>query len=154
MTGVYYSDLFEINEKGCLIMGAGKSKACRCSGNKVKEIGTDSIRLEVIGHKLTGYYDVYMGFLPIDKKKAPSCEISYLICMLSEEKTEENKIKEITKEEFIKFSIYNILFQVQDKTERLNEFRQIISSSNVICLAVPWCKTKEEKGKLISEFIR
>ena len=47
MTGIYYSDLFVINNIGCLIMGYGKSITCRSfTGDSTKEICTDSIRLE------------------------------------------------------------------------------------------------------------
>lgn len=154
MTGIYYSDLFVINGKGCLVMGSGKSDVCRnYTGSNTKMVGLDSIRLEADGVKLFGYYDVTMGFIPQDKSKMCSCEINYLIRMLSSQETTDNKIKEISKNEFIEISAFNILYNAIDGKSRIKEFEQLIEKANLVCITVPWCETCEEKGKLISRFI-
>ena len=109
MTGIYYCDLFEINGKGCLIMGSGKSKVCRhFTGTETKELGTDSIRLELSDQKLFGYFDALMGEIPIEKIQMPYCEIRYLVRMLSSEETNCDEIQEISKDEFIDLCYFNI----------------------------------------------
>lgn len=155
MTSIYYSDLFSINGKGCLVMGSGKSDVCRnCTGANTETIGLDSIRLELNDKKLLGYYDAGMGMIKIEKSKMPNCEIHYLIYMLSNKETTDDQVKEISKEKLITLSNFNITFDVKNSELRLKEFEELISNSNVICITVPWCQTREEKGQLISKFIK
>ena len=154
MTGIYYSDLFVINGKGCLVMGSGKSDVCRnYTGSNTEMMGLDSIRLDADGARLIGYYDVTMGLIARDKSTMPSCEINYLIRMLSSQETTDNKIKVISKREFIEMSIFNIVYGVLDGKLRIKEFAQLVEKANLVCITVPWCETREEKGQLISKFI-
>lgn len=154
MTGIYYSDLFIINGKGCLVMGSGKSRVCRnFTGSNTQLVGLDSIRLEVNKDKLFGYSDATMGMIKLKKSEMPNCEINYLIHMLDPKKTTSNKIKEISKDEFIKISKFNISYGANNDKLRVKEFQQLIEKINLICITVPWCETGEERGQLISKFI-
>lgn len=83
----------------------------------------------------------------------PSCEINYLIRMLSSQETTDNKIKVISKREFIEMSIFNIVYGVLDGKLRIKEFAQLVEKANLVCITVPWCETREGKGQLISKFI-
>lgn len=118
MTGIYYSDLFIINNKGCLVMGYGKSQICRSStGDSTKKICSDSIRLENEDGELIGYADPCMGILPFNKNVASSMHISHLIRMLSEEETKQLKcsdIREIEKDQWAKLSDFNITYGVEN----------------------------------------
>ncbi|MDE5539480.1 MAG: hypothetical protein K2J20_03230 [Bacilli bacterium] len=159
MTGIYYSDLFVINDKGCLIMGYGKSKTCRnFTGNTTKEICSDSIRLEKTeDRKLFGYADPGMGNFPFNKDREPHVSICYLIRMLNEEETKQlkcNNIIKIEKNEWIKLSDFNITFGVYNEKERREEFRLLIKDIELSCILVPWCKDMQTKGKMISDYIK
>lgn len=159
MTGIYYSDLFVINNKGCLIMGYGKSKTCRnFTGETTKEICSDSIRLEKTEDgKLIGYADPSMGFFPFNRDGAPHESICYLIRMLSEEETKQRKCNTITKiekSEWVKLSDFNITFNVSNEKERREEFWLLIKDVELSCILVPWCEDMQTKGKMISEFIK
>lgn len=158
MTGIYYSNLFIINNKGCLIMGYGKSQTCRSfTGDSTKEICSDSIRLEKEDRELIGYADPGMGILPFNKNMASSTHISYLIRMLSEEETKQLKcfdIIEIEKDRWAKLSDFNIAFGVENENERREEFLLLIGEVQLICILVPWCKDMQTKGKLISNYIK
>lgn len=158
MTGIYYSDLFLINNCGCLIMGYGKSKTCRrYTGEDTIEICSDSIRLERIGNKLFGYADPGMGILPFNKEMAKSAQIKYLVRMLNEEETQElkcDKIIEIKKKNYIRECTFNITYGVFDKKERLKEFERLIEDVDLKCILVPWCTDMEAKGRLISQYVK
>lgn len=158
MTGIYYADLFKINQKGCLVMGFGKSRTCRhYTGENTEEICSDSIRLEVNNHKLFGYADAGMGYLPFNKDKAKNTEIKYLIRMLDKKETVEfqcEAIQTIDKDYFILLSTSNIICGVADEKERMQEFSSLINDVDLICIIVPWCSTMDEKGNLIRNFIK
>lgn len=158
MTGIYYSDLFIINDIGCLVMGFGKSKTCRnYTGDDTIEICSDSIRLEKRDDKLFGYADQGMGIFPFDRTIAKNTQIKYLIRMLSENETTElkcTKIIEIDKNDYIKFCDFNITFGVSNEMERKTEFEMLINDIDLKCILVPWCADMQAKGKLISDYIK
>lgn len=158
MTGIYYSDLFVINNIGCLVMGVGKSKTCRnFTGDNTKEIGVDSIRLEKGDGVLWGYADPTMGFIPFNKYEAQFSKIQFLFRMLNEEETNRFKcssITEINKEEFYRLCELNITFGVFDENSRINEFKSLIDSVDISCILIPWCTDMKSKGKMISQYIK
>ena len=158
MTEPYYSDLFVINNKGCLIMGSGKSQTCRLfTGESTKEICTDSIRLEVLGKELIGYGDPSMGMILFNKESSSNTPIHYLVRMLDKNETKQLKcsgIIEIDKKEYADLCDFNITFAVKDENKRRKEFLSLIQNVDVTCILVPWCIDMETKGKLISEFIK
>lgn len=154
MTGIYYADLFEINGFGCLIMGCGKSKACRrYTGDSTKEIMTDFVRLEYSNKKLWGYGDVTMGILP-SPHLTNGIEIKYLIYMDSEEETRNCNIIQISKERFCTIARFNIVFGCCDVSSREDEFQLLIEDTEVKCIEVPWCESIMIKGMLIKKFIK
>lgn len=158
MTGVYYSDLFVINGSGCLVMGFGKSKACRYyTGNNTIEICLDGIRLEYKDNKLFGYADPTLGIYPFNKKMAKNTQIKYLIRMLNAEETSKlgcNSIIEINKDDYIKLCDFNISFGVPNEEERRMEFKKLIKDVDLKCIIVPWCKDMQTKGNLIADYIK
>ena len=158
MTETYYSDLFVINNKGCLIMGSGKSQTCRYfTGKSTIEICTDSIRLEVIGRELVGYGDPGMGLFPFNKEHSLNTPIHYLVRMLNEDETKQLKcseIIEVDKKKYADLCDFNITFAVMDANKRRKEFWSLIKNVDVTCILVPWCIDMETKGKLISAFIK
>lgn len=159
MTGIYYADLFEINNKGCLVMGCGKTKTCRhYTGNDTVMICNDSIRLEKVNNELFGYADpaMGMGLKPFDKNKAKSTKIEYLIRMLSEEETKEmkcTKITTISKDEYAELSDFNITFRCENVQARRHEFRFLVDGVDLTCIIVPWCDDMDTKGALIGNFV-
>lgn len=157
MTGVYYSDLFVINGKGCLIMGFGKSKTCRFyTGEDTVEICSDSIRLEKNEKKLFGYADPTMGMLPFNKENAKNSQIHYLVRMLDEEETNKlgcKNIVEVNKEYYKEICDFNITYFVNDEHKRREEFASLIEDIELCCIMVPWCIDMETKGRLIKEYI-
>lgn len=61
-----------------------------------------------------------MGMFPISKSQMPCCEIRYLIRMLNAQETKDIKIKEISKEDFLTVSCFNITYGVTNEKERMN----------------------------------
>lgn len=157
MTGIYYADLFKINNKGCLIMGYGKSKTCRWyTGEDTEEIGSDSVRFERRDNELIGMFDPTMGLVDNDNLNFNALKVEYLLRMLNESETKKYKIVEpkvITMEEYIEKCTFNICFGCSDSMERLNEFIGLVKGLEVKYLLVPWCDTMEEKGKKIKNVI-
>lgn len=154
ITGIYYADLFEINGKGCVIMGHGKSKTCRNhTGSTTKEIMTDSIRFSKNGRELTAYGDAAMGFIPFNPSKHPSTKVDYMVYMYDEDETKGTSVKKISKRKFRNLADFNVTMGTLDMREREKEFAKLLKGTDVICLAVPWCKTMEQKGALVAAAI-
>lgn len=155
MTELYYSDLFIINGKGCVIMGHGKSKTCRnFTGSDTVELMTDSLRFDCDGNILIAYGDAAMGYYPLDPAKAPHTIVDYFIYMQDESETTDNKISSITADEFCNLADFNITFQAIDTNSRREEFTRLIEGKQINYISVPWCKDMETKGALISEYIK
>lgn len=157
MTDVYYADLFNINSKGCLIMGFGKSRTCRnYTGQSTKEISTDFVCFEKSNNDLIGYSGyALMARRPINPKTDPHITINYILRMLNKEETEQLGIQQITSvdlDTIVKMCEFNVNFN--QACDRTDEFRSLISNSNIKFLLVPWCDSMEIKGKLISNYIK
>ncbi len=158
MTGVYYADIFEINDKGCIIMGYGKSKTCRkYTGESTVEITNDMACFEKSNNDLLGYsgYGLMMPPYSIDKQSAPHTIISYILRMLDEEETNKMNINQITSvniDTIIEMCQFNINYG--QSSDRSTEFRNLIQSSNITFLLVPWCDSMETKGNIISNYIK
>lgn len=159
MTGTYYCDLFKINGKGCVVMGSGKSMACAMyTGQSTQDIMRDFARFDIENGKLYAYGDLTIGgAIDFDMSKAPKIKIDYFIWMQFEYEPMVDGVKEITRKEFRTVADFNVIFGVSDDTieDRRIEFGELISQDEHLrFIKVPWCETVEQKGKLISEYIK
>ncbi len=155
MTGIYYGDLFVINEKGCVVMGHGKSKTCRnYTGETTKEIMTDSLRFNIEGNRLVAYGDAGMGILPFDPQRCPQILVDYFIYMQAEDETALREIQEISNNEFCEMADFNITFGVSDEEERRAEFSDLLAGRELKFISVPWGDSMETKGAMISAYVR
>lgn len=155
MTGIYYGDLFVINEKGCVVMGHGKSKTCRnYTGETTKEIMTDSLRFNVEGNRLVAYGDAGMGILPFDPHRCPKILVDYFIYMQAEDETGFREIQEISNNEFCEIADFNITYGVRDEEERRAEFSDLLAGRELKFISVPWGDSMETKGAMISAYVK
>ena len=157
MTGIYYADLFEINGKGCLVMGFGKSKTCRSyTGDSTVEITSDYTCFEKCNNDLIGYsgYSLLLKH-QIDKQTDHNTVVKFILRMLNNEETKFLKIKDITSvdlDTIVKMCEFNINYD--QPSDRSNEFRTLIQDSGISFLLVPWCDSMETKGNKIRNYIK
>ena len=155
MTGIYYGDLFVINGKGCAVMGHGKSQTCKnYTGETTKEIMTDSFRLNVESNSLVAYGDVGMGLIPFDKQRCPRMLVDYFIYMQADKETEFSEIQEISNNEFCAMADLNITFGISNKDERKAEIKDLLVGRDLKFISVPWGKSMETKGAMISAYVK
>ena len=75
--------------------------------------------------------------------------------MLDEYETEQLNIKEITKvdlDTIVKMCEFNVNFN--QYSDRTNEFKTLISDSDICFLLVPWCDSMVTKGNKISNYVK
>lgn len=157
MTNVYYADLFIINGQGCLVMGFGKSLTCRkYTGELTKEISSDFVCFEKCDNSLIGYSGYGMlAHRPVDPETDQHTVIKYILRMLDETETEQLGIKEVTSvdlDTIVEMCEFNVNF-AQD-CDRTNEFKKLISNTDISFLLIPWCNSMETKGNKISRFVK
>ena len=158
MTSTYYCDLFEINGKGCVVMGSGKSVACRdYTGETTKEIMKDYALFNIEDGRFIAYEDLsFCGNFPLNIEKCTRMPVDYFLWMQFEDEESVDSIKEVSPTDFCEIARFNILFGVAetDMDARFEEFKNMITADDHIkCIIVPWCQTVEQKGKLISDYI-
>lgn len=165
MTEQYYADLFEINGKGCVIMGHGKTRAIRRhTGEETKELSTDMTKFDVVDGELVAMgalHDMAMAAgLVKETFVQPKIKVDYFIYMRDVEETTVKEITEVSKEEFCKLAEFNATFPCQfpniriGADDRRKEFAELLENADVKCIAVPWCDTMEEKGVLVAAYVK
>lgn len=159
---IFYGDIFVINQVGCLVFGHGKSKVCgNYTGPDTKQIALDMACVTEDNEKLYGHFEMEIRLSgssdPIDEK----VEIRCLIRMLSDEETKQQGIHkpvELSLDDFIDISEFNITFAVQDimptkDTSKLTFFRELTRGKSVRCYVIPWCRTPEERGEMVMKCV-
>src|SRR5699024_6792012 len=176
---IFYGDIFKINNKGCLIFGYGKTKACEIASDhdSSNDIARDFACLT------KGETDnVYGHFeLTVRAKDKPDPikereKIQYFLRMLDEEETKKlkavNNIKKLDTlmkveyKAFVAASSFNICFNSDsivsskpegipdtetDPNKRMKLFKDLTAHSNPHCFLVPWMESVKQKGKMIKE---
>ncbi|MFG6121129.1 hypothetical protein [Thalassobacillus sp. B23F22_16] len=175
---IFYGDIFEINDKVCLVFGYGKSEACRIASNndENKQIGVDHacITTDNKGNAY-GHYEVNIRGRKVDDPIKERRKIDCLLRMLDQEETqklindnpflkEKLSIIEIPFEAFIRFSDFNITFTAeslmptiadgvpiteQNPDKRRRNFLKLTQDAKLPCLIVPWAETVEEKAEIM-----
>ena len=169
---IYYSDMFIINGRGCLIMGHGKSHCARIASgdSRSNEVGQDLICLSRTGDELFGHYE--MSHVPNVFKPEPS-KIEVFVRCLSEEETNKtfngNKLDILFAEHdsFFQACRFNITFTVDpmgtlrqslgnrypeyvDHDQRGIRFHKLTSGlPGAKYLVLPWMPSVEEKATLL-----
>ena len=161
---IFYADIFVINKKGCLVMGYGKSKACRnYTGESTKEIGCDFACITEDDKNVYGHFEMNIRAEGVPDPIGNRVKLDYFIRMLDEEETKnygmKYDVKEITLDEYIELCEHNITFAMNgfmpyNDLEKKEYFTQIVKGKDVKCILIPWCDSLEKKGTLISKAIK
>lgn len=169
MEHTFYGDIFIINNKGCLFMGSGKSKAGRTAAdeNRENEVTCDFAGIFKSNNIIYGHFSV-----PNDVKSEPMFEniiakaknnkvaVEYVFYCLDSEMTNavyrdatKFDLIEVSRNKFIDVAQGHISFTSTDTIDALLEFKTITENSNLRYFFVPWCISHEEKGNLIKNYI-
>ncbi|HZG86678.1 hypothetical protein [Paenibacillus sp.] len=160
---IFYGDLFDINGKGCLIFGSGKTKACRVAG---EDIALDFVCLTREGDEVFGHFEMFMKLDgspdPINQRK----RIDYFVRMLDQIETSQSNnvhhgnIISVSYDEFVKLSRFNICFTIGFETletspeKRITNFLNLTKNADIKeFIVVPWKSSHEEKGTIIKKHI-
>src|SRR5699024_7009422 len=125
---IFYGDIFEINNKVCLVFGYGKSEACRIASNndESKQIGVDHACLTKDDKgNVYGHYEVNIRAKGVDDPSNERRKIDCLIRMLDAKETQQlindnpflqNELAmiKIPYDAFVKFSDFNITFTAEN----------------------------------------
>jgi len=173
---IFYSDMFKINNRGCLFMGHGKSDCARIASNNssMNEIGQDTICLSRVGNELFGHLE--MSHVPPTFKPNPK-KIEVFVRCLSEEETQKTFNKDslgilfANENSFFQACHFNITFTVDplhtisqslgsrygeyaDYEQRGIRFKKLISDlPDVEYLVLPWMPTVVEKATLLKTYV-
>lgn len=162
---IFYGDIFMINNKGCLVMGHGKSDVCKkYTGENTDEIALDFACITEENDELYGHFEMEVRHKDVKEPIEDRKKLDYFIRMLSEDETikrfknYKREIVEISVEDFIDLCEFNITFTMQgfmpdsDYSKKIF-FTELVGNKKIRCIVVPWCNTVEEKGKLIKDYI-
>ena len=171
---IYYSDMFLINGKGCLVIGHGKSDCAQIASdkNRENEVGQDSICLSRKGDDLYGHFE--MSHIPDSFEPKPH-KINTFVRCLSKEETEQTfngrKLEILLAEHdsFFQSCRFNITFTVDpmgllrkslgeryaeyvDQDQRGHCFYDITRGlKDIKYLVLPWMPSVEEKSELLKQ---
>lgn len=168
---IFYGDIFKINNKGCLIFGYGKTKACSLAAEneeKNGEVALDFACLTKKGQDICGHFELDARHKDVPDPINERIKLDYFVRMLNEDETKNyssngNKgITEITLNEFIKVSDFNITNDIDfnrpipmyRNSNKLNTFKKITQNGNIKCIVVPYMESCEERGKLLKQYIK
>ncbi len=167
---IFYSDMWMISGKGCLIMGSGKSRCCRPISDQ--EVGQDSICLTRVNNEIFGHFEPTI--FPVQIEPNPK-KIDYIVRCLSEEETEnyfnQKKLEchFVKYEEIFNLCLFNITFvtnfasqflgdtfdEYADPKERIKRFYNLTSDiKDIKCIIIPWMPSLEEKSQIFKSFIK
>lgn len=161
---IFYGDIFNISNKGCLIFGSGKTKACRSAiSNDKEEIALDFACITNDENNIYGHFEFSSRHKSVSDPINKRIKLIYLIRMLDMKETLTlglTDIEEITLDAFIKLSAFNISFDTnvssmtfKPNANKIDDFKSIVKNKKIKCIIVPWMKSHEEKGLLLKEFI-
>ena len=164
---IFYGDIFRVNDKGCLVMGSGKTKAFRKSiQNDNDKIALDFACITSDENNIYGHFEMEFRSVKVEDPISKRIKLDYFVRMLNEQETKyifngrKDIIKEISMVEFINISEFNITYKIgpdmiprKDLTKK-DYFKRIVGNKKVICVLSPWCDSIEEKSELIIKYIK
>lgn len=170
---IFYSDMFIVNGKGCLIMGHGKSHCGRLASNH-NEVGQDHICLSRDNEHLYGHFE--MTHMPPSFSPKPQKIVTLVRC-LSKVETEnmfgdnEREVMFANQNNFFQSCKFNICFTVDplgmlqrelgeryleysNDDHRGNRFFNLISNNeNLKYVVLPWMNDINEKAKMLKAYV-